>query len=152
MSMIKVRLGENLAARSDRRRRRAMSLKVIAHNVLILLCREVFYGAGCSKYRGLGRGPDQLRPRLLSRCVPWPPSTPLLVPVANSPPRISALASNRGAQEPRWMFSLRGEPIDRQPTAHPDTPHAPETQLPTAPKRLCCWHFSKGPTLRQGAA
>ena len=37
MSMIKRRLGETLAARSYRRQCRAMLLKVIAHNVLILL-------------------------------------------------------------------------------------------------------------------
>jgi transposase len=46
MSMIKRRLGETLAARSYHRQCRAMLLKVIAHNVLILLRREVFYRAG----------------------------------------------------------------------------------------------------------
>ena len=46
MSMIKRRLGETLSARSYRRQCRAMLLKVIAHNVLILLLNELFYGAG----------------------------------------------------------------------------------------------------------
>lgn len=36
MSMIKRRLGESLSARSYRRQSRAMLLKAIAHNVLIL--------------------------------------------------------------------------------------------------------------------
>ena len=45
MSMIKRRLGETLSARSYRRQSRAMLLKVIAHNVLILLLNEVFYRA-----------------------------------------------------------------------------------------------------------
>jgi transposase len=45
MSMIKRRLGETLSARSYRRQNRALLLKVIAHNVLILLRNEVFYRA-----------------------------------------------------------------------------------------------------------
>ena len=45
MSMIKRRLGETLSARSYRRQCRAILLKVITHNVLILLRREVFYRA-----------------------------------------------------------------------------------------------------------
>ncbi len=45
MSMIKRRLGETLSARSYRRQCRAMLLKVIAHNVLILLPTELFYRA-----------------------------------------------------------------------------------------------------------
>ncbi len=50
MSMIKRRLGETLAARSFRRQCRAMLLKVIAHNVLILLRREVFYRASLTPF------------------------------------------------------------------------------------------------------
>jgi len=46
MSMIKRRLGETLSARSYRRQCRAMLLKVIAHNVLILWINELFYRAG----------------------------------------------------------------------------------------------------------
>ena len=46
MSMLKRRLGETLSAHSYRRQCRAILLKVIAHNVLILLGREVFYRAG----------------------------------------------------------------------------------------------------------
>ena len=45
MSMIKRRLGETLSARSYRRQSRALLLKVITHNVLILLLKEVFYRA-----------------------------------------------------------------------------------------------------------
>ena len=46
LSMIKRRLGETLSARSRRRQDRALMLKCIAHNILILLfAAEVFYGA-----------------------------------------------------------------------------------------------------------
>ncbi len=62
MSMIKRRLGETLSARSYRRQCRAMLLKVIAHNVLILLPTGLFYGAGqepfldrTAHYDGKGR-------------------------------------------------------------------------------------------------
>jgi hypothetical protein len=46
ISMIKRRLGETLAAHSYHRQNRAMLLKVVTHNILILLPpSEVFYGA-----------------------------------------------------------------------------------------------------------
>ena len=37
-SMIKRRLGETLSARSYHRQNRALLLKAVAHNILILLC------------------------------------------------------------------------------------------------------------------
>ena len=45
MRMIKRRFGETLAAHSRRRQGWAMLRNVIAHNVLILLRREVCYEA-----------------------------------------------------------------------------------------------------------
>ncbi len=56
MSMIKRRLGEALSARSYRRQCRAMLLKAIAHNVLILLPNELFYRACQEEFCGLLRG------------------------------------------------------------------------------------------------
>lgn len=45
MSMIKRRLGETTSTRSYRRQCRTMLLKVIAHNILILVVNELFYRA-----------------------------------------------------------------------------------------------------------
>lgn len=44
-SMIKRRLGDTLAARSPRRQNRALILKALTHNVLILLLQRLFYTA-----------------------------------------------------------------------------------------------------------
>jgi transposase len=49
-SMIKRRLGASVNARSDRRQRRAMLLKAIVHNILILFDGELFYRAGLSQF------------------------------------------------------------------------------------------------------
>ncbi len=54
MSMIKRRLGETLSARSYRRQCRAMLLKVIVHNVLILLNDELFYRALLTPFHPTG--------------------------------------------------------------------------------------------------
>ncbi len=59
MSMMKRRLGETVAARSHRRQCRAMLLKVIAHNILILMQQQLFYRAATS--------PFQSRPRFYPR-------------------------------------------------------------------------------------
>lgn len=49
-SMIKRRLGEVLAARSQHRQERAMMLRVIVHNILILFEMRVFYRARMSPF------------------------------------------------------------------------------------------------------
>lgn len=48
ISMLKRRLGECVNARSERRQRRAMLLKAITHNILILFDNEFFYRARMS--------------------------------------------------------------------------------------------------------
>ncbi len=47
-SMIKRRLGASVNARSDRRQRRAMLLKAIVHNILVVFDCKLFYRAGRS--------------------------------------------------------------------------------------------------------
>ena len=49
-SMLKRRLGATVSARSDRRQRRAMLLKAIVHNILILFDGRLFYRAGHSAF------------------------------------------------------------------------------------------------------
>ena len=49
-SMIKRRLGEVLGARSQRRQNRAMMLRAIVHNILILFDQQVFYRADSSPF------------------------------------------------------------------------------------------------------
>jgi len=44
ISMSKRRLGEMLGARSQHRQSRAMMLRAIVHNILILFDQQVFYG------------------------------------------------------------------------------------------------------------
>ncbi|MBK8270273.1 MAG: hypothetical protein IPK83_19050 [Planctomycetes bacterium] len=44
-SMIKRRLGDTLNARSHHRQSRALFLKVITHNLMIVVWIKVFYGA-----------------------------------------------------------------------------------------------------------
>lgn len=46
VSMIKRRLGEVLGARSQRRQNRAMMLRAIVHNIMILFDQQLFYRAG----------------------------------------------------------------------------------------------------------
>jgi hypothetical protein len=50
-SMIKRHLGETLAARQHPRQDRAIMLKVITHNVMIVRSNKVFYGAEASPLR-----------------------------------------------------------------------------------------------------
>ena len=52
--MIKRRLGETLSSRGFRRQNRAILLKVVTHDILIILCREVFYRAGQKEIGGRG--------------------------------------------------------------------------------------------------
>jgi hypothetical protein len=61
-SMIKRRLGECVNACSDRRQRRAMLLKAIVHNILILLLIRPFLQSSCV--------PVSHSPFLQSSCVP----------------------------------------------------------------------------------
>jgi len=50
VSMIKRRLGEVLGARSQRRQNRAIMLRAIVHNILILFDRQLFYRADSSPF------------------------------------------------------------------------------------------------------
>ncbi len=49
-SMLKRRLGARVNARSDRRQRRALRLKAVVHNILILFDEELFYRARMSPF------------------------------------------------------------------------------------------------------
>jgi len=94
ISMLKRRLGECVNARSDRRQRRALLLKAITHNILILFDNELFYRARMSPY---------LPPYLLI-CLPPLSACPRILPNAIFP--VPSMPRRMTARQDQRCFCL----------------------------------------------